>query len=83
MLTVTTLLPRGRMDSVSDDALQVDSPREQKSEEAVFHCPSLLHLQTWHSLVVVVSKTMRSRAKVTVYVDSVNVGSDKVGRKNL
>ncbi len=78
-VTVTTHVPRGRQDSFSEEPSQPESAKEQRSNEATFPCPQLLQLQAWHHLTVVVSKTMRSRAKVTVYVDSVSVGSEKVG----
>lgn len=80
MLTVTTHVSRGRQDSVSEDPSQLEAAKEHKSEEATFPCPSLLQLHTWHHLTVVVNKTLRSRAKVLAYVNSVSIGSEKVAR---
>lgn len=71
-LTVTIQGRDQRRDSVSDDT------KSDKVEVVSFPCPQLGRLQTWHHVIVTVSKTLRQKAKVSLYVDGISLGVQKV-----
>lgn len=72
-LTVTIQSSKDqRRDSVSDDT------KSDKVESVSFPCPQLGRLQTWHHVMVTVSKTLRQKAKVSLYVDGLSLGVQKV-----
>ena len=54
-------------------------------KEAVFHCPSLFTLQSWHHIAVVINKdsvlmdkVLRGKPKVTLFVNGQLQGTRKV-----
>ena len=73
-LSVTTHIPRDRRDAVTEDILTKPDSKE-KVEEVTFSCPQVFQVQTWHHVVIVVNKTLRGKARVTLYVDSNQIGA--------
>ena len=72
-LTVTIQSSKDqRRDSASDDT------KSDKVESVSFPCSQLGRLQTWHHVIVTVSKTLRQKAKVSLYVDGLSLGIQKV-----
>ena len=55
-----------------------DDMRTDKIETVSFNCPQFGHLQAWHHVVVTMAKTLRQKSKVSLFMDGVPLGVQKV-----
>ncbi|CAI8045927.1 hypothetical protein GBAR_LOCUS25390, partial [Geodia barretti] len=55
-----------------------DDMKTDKIETVSFNCPQLGHLQVWHHVVVSMAKTLRQKSKVSLFMDGVPLGVQKV-----
>ena len=55
-----------------------DDARSDRVETVSFPCPQLTQLQVWHHAVVTVAKTMRQKSKVSLFMDGMQLGVQKV-----
>ena len=56
----------------------MDDIKADRIDTVQFHCPQLGHLQVWHHVVVTMAKTLRQRSKVSLFMDGVPLGVQKV-----
>ena len=56
----------------------LDDTKTDKIETVNFSCPQLGHLQLWHHIVVTMTKTLRQKSKVSLFMDGVPLGVQKV-----
>ena len=56
------------------------TPGENRNE-AVFNCSKLFEAQSWNHLVVCVQKPgVKGKAKATVYINGLPIGTQRVGK---
>ena len=56
----------------------LDDMKPEKVDTVSFPCPQLGHLQVWHHVVVTMAKTLRQRSKVSLFMDGISLGVQKV-----
>ena len=61
-----------KRDSVLDDS------KSDRVDTVSFPCPQLSHLQTWHHVVVTMARTLRQKSKVSLFMDGMPLGVQKV-----
>ena len=72
-LTVTTQSgEEQRREYLTDDA------KSDKVDAVTFPCPLLGQLEAWHHVVVTVAKTLRQKSKVSLFMDGLPLGVQKV-----
>ena len=56
----------------------LDDMKSDRIDTVSFPCPALGIQQTWHHVVVTMAKTLRQKSKVSLLMDGIPLGVQKV-----
>ena len=75
---VTVTLQSSKKEQLLRDSSVTEDHKSDRVDTVSFPCPQLGQLQTWHHVVVTVAKTLRQKSRVSLFVDGLPLGVQKM-----